>query len=166
MKNKFIQTEYGHCVNYCLANFFNDKKFLRKKYLSSEGKNTLQGRWMVESVTKGQFTITTLIHSANQITIEAPVLDIGRPEVASDYMDCYNAYLVTVSPDGDPDGRHCLLAIHEHDLRDIHILDPHKEDSFTVKATEFFSKLKPYHVETFMNSAANFTIFHDIKHLQ
>lgn len=174
MKNIFIQKEFGHCVNFCYANLFNDNKFISKTHLSEYGKNTIQERKMIENITRNEFSTKDLFSSQSKpIENYIPVFEYNVNEVigASPEEKYYASYVIGVDSKTRIGKIHAVLAIQEFTKHSedsiMHILDPREEESKIVQIDSLFNIIKPYSCTALMDSDGGTPLwtYDQIKHL-
>lgn len=168
MKNKYIQTKFGHCVNYCLANLFNNKKFIRPEYLNEKGMSGMRKRRLVEKVTN--YTTRDLFKSPwKRIEVEVPLFEQDQKRVEGLKIDKYHymPFIIGVDSKIHKGYRHAVLGFQEWEGEWIHILDPREKDSFSVRVDSIFTELKPYSATTLMNMEGNMPLFtnDEVSHL-
>lgn len=170
MNNKYIQKEFGHCVNFCWANLFDNKKFLDERFTAAIGMNLMKERRMIEEIT--DFTTTELFNSPKNVEVYLPVFEFNKDlfQGVDPNKNYYTAYVIGIDSETFKGKIHAVLAIQQvmgDDENRVWILDPRKKESIDMYYWQINGELKPYSVTSLikMDSHVPLLTEEDLKHL-
>lgn len=169
MENKWVQFKFGECAFVCLANAFNEKKFIDeiKNHDIDKGIDWVFTRKLLEKITV-DFSTHHLLHSKVPVKNYVPIfenLDVKFDK--KELNDYYNMFLFTIISEKE-NYHHCVLGLKQNNKNFIHVLDPNYLKSEVVQIKDFFDKYDCCEVEIFIDSKKKEVMFFGfdfLKHL-